>query len=116
MSEDRISHDADQLKRAASPTDASLRSSKRPTHATATDKTHDPVDQAVDHDKAPKSAGRAGQPEDTPSEEDLTCLYSPLNWVCKGYDPLAEYQYFDGVPGTPDQRFLIDLENGSMDG
>lgn len=116
MTEDRTSPDAGQPKRAASPTDASLRPSKRPTHATATYKIHDPVNQAVDHDKVPDFAGRAGQPEDTPSDEDLTCLYSPLNWVCKGYDPLAEYQYFDGVPGASDQRFLIDLENGSMDG
>jgi len=50
------------------------------------------------------------------SEEDYTCSYSPLNWTCKGYDTVADYQFFDGTPSSVDQRFLIDLDTGSMDG
>jgi hypothetical protein len=57
---------------------------------------------------------RKGRPE-TLSVEDRTCPYSPLNYVCKGYIPLEEYQYFDGVPGSPDQRFLVDLETDSKE-
>jgi hypothetical protein len=121
MSEDITSHNADQR-------DTSVRSATKPDIsdvASETSATPQAVSQQKDEDTlgekvqeqetVPKFAGREGRPKE-PSEEDFTCPYSPLNWVCKGYDPLEEYQYFDGVPGSPDQRFLIDLEKGSMDG
>lgn len=47
---------------------------------------------------------------------DIKCRFSPFNWVCKNYDLLENYQYFDGTPDSPDQRFLIDLDTDSMDG
>jgi hypothetical protein len=65
-------------------------------------------------DDATPTLPRDGRPE-TLSEEDRTCPYSPLNYVCKGYIPLEGYHYFDGVPGSSDQRFLIDLETDSME-
>jgi hypothetical protein len=120
MSEDNTSHNADQR-------DASVVSASRPDisdiawetlatpQAVSQQKDKDLLgEKDQDPDHVPKFAGREGRPKE-PSEEDFTYPYSPLNWVCKGYDPLEEYQYFDGVPGSPDQRFIIDLEKGSMD-
>ena len=49
------------------------------------------------------------------SAEDLKCRYSPLNWKLQGYSK-EEYEYFDGMPGSADQRFLIDSETDSMEG
>jgi len=48
-------------------------------------------------------------------KNDRECPYSPFNWVCKGYDSLEDYRYFDGTPGSSDQRFLIDLDTDSME-
>jgi hypothetical protein len=41
--------------------------------------------------------------------------YNPVVYTCKGYDAPGEYIYFDGVEGTADLRFLIDLESPSME-
>jgi len=41
-------------------------------------------------------------------------LYNPESYKCVDYD--EGYVYFDGRPGSDrDQRFVIDLEHGSMD-
>jgi hypothetical protein len=70
-----------------------------------------------DHDDKTKPIGFLTTPLPyTCSYEDRTCPYSPLNWKLQGYDPLEEYQYFDGLPDSADQRFLIDLETDSMEG
>jgi len=40
--------------------------------------------------------------------------YHPDRYRCTGYD-VESYQWFDGYPEASDQRFIIDLEHGSMD-
>jgi hypothetical protein len=40
--------------------------------------------------------------------------YRPEKYRCTGYD-LGNYEWFSGLSRAKDQRFLIDLECGTMD-
>ena len=40
--------------------------------------------------------------------------YHPDTYRCQGYD-IKEYEWFTGSSKNQDQRFLIDLKDGTMD-
>ena len=41
--------------------------------------------------------------------------FGPRFYACQGYDLNENYEYFDGLSGSNDMRFAIDLDTDSME-
>lgn len=56
----------------------------------------------------------ASSPPDQRPQSDFNDTYDPATYHCTGYNTEG-YIWFDGQSSAEDRRFVIDLENGSMD-